>query len=1242
MSEASIPDRGVEFAEEEQPPVVSESPLTEDQDSALPFPIVGIGASAGGLEAFTNILEQTPVDTGMAFVIISHLPVHHRSLLPQILGRTTAMPVVEITQGARPEPNTVHVIPTGFRVELREGAFRLERRPEREAQPRPIDIFFRSLGEEQKSRAIGIVLSGSDSDGALGLKSIKGEGGISIVQDETTAKFETMPRNAIAADHVDLVLAPGDIGLELGRIGRELKTCETTAAVLEHAPTDQSSLSRIHSLLKSVSGIDFSRYKQTTFRRRIARRMVVTKTQSLAEYARLLQANAAEVRELSEDVLIGVTRFFRDPEVFEVLASEIFPFLLKGQRPEESIRIWVPGCATGEEVYSIGIRLLEYLGKVSIQTPIQIFGTDASERSIEKARRAMYPETIAADVSADRLRRFFVKQDTGYQVSKRLRELCIFSRHNLTQDPPFSHLNLVSCRNVLIYLSAPAQKKIISGFHYALNTPGVLLLGQSETIREFSDLFTFKDKRNKFYVKNPGISRIHPELIATGAISGANGSALEARGEDTLTDVDLQRATDRLVVARYGPPGVVVDERLEIVQTRGDTSQFLALPSGAISLNILRMAREGLASTLRDALNRAVKEDVPVVVEGIRFQADLSSQAVTLEILPLQNGPSKRRHFLVLFIEKPGAAPSQAGASHTSPEKTADAKDREIAALREDLGSTKLYLQSMIQDRDGTNQELISANEEVQSSNEELQSINEELETAKEELQSQTEELQTVNEELRRRNEELGHTTSDLVNLLNNITMPVLILSADLHIRQVTPFAERMLSIRSTDIGRHIRDMRLNLRVGDLEPLLMEVIETLATKEIEVEDREGRWFLLRVKPYRTVENKIDGVVLVLIDIDQIRRTQQELKGAHEFARSVVDNAQVPLVVLDSELRIRTANRAFLALSQQPADKVEGRSFHEVAEAKWNLGRIVPNIRQILEHPADMGGFALEHEYDEGRRTLLINAQAIRPEGKAGVVLAMEDITVRKQAQHLLRREKERLEGRVLITEEALHRSHEELQRLTASLFTAQEEERRRIARDLHDDLSQKLAVLHMNVDRLEQRATTDPEVKKGLAEIHRAAAALLDDLRRVAHQLHPQILDDLGLAVALQRLAEEFESAEDMPVRLTLENLPESISPPVATCYYRIAQEALRNVVKHAGDTPVYITLAGSEKALRLCIRDEGVGFDTSQAHRSEGLGLVSMQERVRLLGGVLSVASEVGVGTTVEATLPLTKADEK
>ncbi len=379
--------------------------------------------------------------------------------------------------------------------------------------------------------------------------------------------------------------------------------------------------------------------------------------------------------------------------------------------------------------------------------------------------------------------------------------------------------------------------------------------------------------------------------------------------------------------------------------------------------------------------------------------------------------------------------------------------------------------------------------------------------------------------------------------------------------------------------------MRLNLRFNDLEPLLVDVVETLATKEIEVQDREGRWYLLRAKPYRTVDNKIDGVVIVLIDIDQIQRTQEELREAHQFARTVIDSTQVPLVVLDAELKIRTANRAFLTFSGQPGERVEGRSFSELAMQCWNMEGIAPILTRVREHEPEMGGFALEHDYDAGKRTLLLHAQATRAEGRPGVVLAVEDITARKQAQLLLRREKDRLQGQVQLTEAALRQSHEELQGLTARLFSVQEDERRRIARDLHDDLSQKLAVLEMTVDQIEQRPTTDSTTKQQLAGIHTAISALLEQIRRISHQLHPQILDDLGLPVALQRLAEEFEAAENMPVRLTVRALPESIPRDVATCLYRIAQEALHNVSKHAGNAPVHLLLAASEGGLRLCVK---------------------------------------------------------
>ncbi len=1230
ISPSERSDSAAESAE-----VVVLDPPIEERQNVLPFPIVGIGGSAGGLEAFVELLQNTPADTGMAFVILSHLPPHHRSLLPEILGRTTVMPVTEIENGKRPEPNHVYVIPSASHVVLANGVFNLQARPEREMMPRPFDLFFRSLGQQQKSRAVGIILSGSDSDGALGLRAIKGDGGFAIVQDERTAKFESMPRSAIAADHVDLVLSPRDIGLELGRIARDLKSPNLISPPVPAGADEERCMAKIYSALRTISGIDFNRYKQTTVRRRIARRMVLKKMATLDEYARLLQSQSSEARDLYEEALIGVTRFFRDPEVFDALKSEVFPLILKHRAPGAPVRIWVPGCATGEEVYSIAICLAEYLGNLTDQTPIHIFGTDVSERSIDRARLASYPETVAGEIHPGRITRFFTRTEGGYHVNKRIRDNCIFARHNLIQDPPYSRLDLISCRNVLIYLGAQAQKHAISAFHYGLKQTGVLLLGQSEAIREYPDLFSLTDRRNKFYTRQGGASRIHVDILPHSSASGLSGAVRDAKltREDGLSDVDLQRATDRIVIARHGPPGVVVDEKMNVVQTRGDTSEYLMLAPGSVNLNVFRMAKDGLGQSIRDALSRAIDDEIPVVVPGLCRRSDRAS--VTLEVLPVPNPQSQHRYFLVLFKAQEGSGSATSPADFSYP-VGGDEKDKEIARLRRDLASTKTYLQTLIEERDARNQELVSANEEIQSSNEELQSINEELETAKEELQSQTEELQTVNEELHRRNEQLTRASSDLVNLLNNITMPVLILGADLHIRQFTPLAERVLSIRAADVGRHMREIRLNLRVEGLEKSLIEVLDTLNTRELEVEDFQGHWYLLRARPYRSVDNRIDGVVVVLIEIDQMRVARQELKAARDFATSVIESIPIPLVVLDAELRVRLANHAFLDTAQLRLDEVLKHAFPDLVDPLWQMTGIQSRLANLLLQEPDGGSLAFEHTYGERPRTLLVHARAVHLDGSLGVIIVIEDITSRHNAQVVLQEEKDVLAEKVEETETALSVYNRELQRLTASLFAAQEDERRRVARDLHDDLAQHLAMLEMQVEQLEQNAGPDETVREGLTAIHRKANDLADGLRRVAHELHPQILEDLGLAVAIERLAKEFESRVTMPVEYVARGVPPDLSPIIATSIYRVTQEALRNISRHAGDTPVEISLTGIQEELRLVIRDQGLGFDTTRIRRGEGLGLVSMEERARLLGGELKVTSSVGNGTTVEVRIPL------
>jgi len=1225
--------------------IISKGPEAEDRPPTLPILVVGVGASAGGLEAFLDLIGHVPDGTGMAFVLVQHMLAQHRSMLASLLQPLTRMHVQEAADGMVVQPDCVYVAPPAGVLTLKGGRLHVEPRRKERPGGMIIDQFFRSLASEQRGRAIGVVLSGNDSDGALGLQAIKGEGGITIVQSESSAKCDTMPRRAIAADHVDLILPPARIGEELGRISRQLAQALAEVAEPSELPVDEPHwLARMYALVHRTVGVDFSLYKQTTLRRRIARRMVVQRIGSLAEYVQRLQENPSEVKELYEDVLINVTRFFRNPEIFAALKKDILPLLMQDRPQDQPIRIWVPGCASGEEVYSLAITLLEYLSSTGVDAPVQMFGTDLSERSIEKARTAIYPESLSSELSPEQLRRFFVRAEGGFQVIKTLRDLCVFARQNLASDPPFSRLDMISCRNVLIYLGPTLQKAIMPTFHYALKPNGVLLLGSSETIRDNSNLFVLLDKKHKFYAKNPSSTRA--PLDFTGRMSSAELHAAprleRPPHNEPWSEAELTRAAERIILARFGPAGVIINERADILQSRGHTSPFLELPSGSATLNLLRMVKEHVVMDLRDGIARAANNDVPVRLTGLRMRLDDRPKEVSVEILPIQSQGRKMRCFLVLFIPapepEPGGSAKQPGAS--AQDLMLDEKDREILQLRNDLASTKIYLQSLLEERDIANQELISANEEIQSSNEELQSINEELETAKEELQSTNEELQTVNEELHKRNQELSQTSNDLINLLSNITIPVLMLDSELRIRQYTPIAERLMNVRTTDIGRPIGEIRLNLSVHDLEPLLYDVIDTLTPKELEVQDRAGRWHLLRARPYRTAENKIEGVVLVLVDIDQIRRSQQQLVEARDFAQAVIDSAQVPLLVLTSELRIRIANRAFHELVALPADEIDGRSFPDVVARQWSMEALRGMLEGLIRDSASSAG-ELTFEYDTPgpeQRVLLVNARTLMVEDEHTILVAIQDITLHKQAERLLTAEKEQLEGRVKVTERALDRTQEELRGLAASLFTTQEEERRRISRELHDDLAQKVALLEINTAHLSQELTAMPSARQSLFALHQQISELSEDLRRIAFQLHPVILDDLGLAPALNALVTDLGKREAMPVRFSSRDVPALIPSTISGALYRITQEALRNIAKHAGKTQVKVSLTVFGCELRLQIRDHGNGFEPGAVRGQGGMGILNMEERTRLIGGKFTLDAKPGDGVSITVHVPLSK----
>jgi len=839
--------------------------------NAHPLSVVGVGASAGGLEAFEQLLRSLPNDTGLAFVLVQHLAPKHESMLSELLAKATRMPVVEVTQGMRVQGNHVYVIPPNADMSISDSVLHLSPLSPDRALRMPIDSFFRSLADTHQSRSIGVILSGTASDGTLGLQAIKALGGVTFAQDEQSAKYSAMPRSAIAAGNVDFVLPPEAIARELKRIATHVKVLgPDERPEAEERITPDATLNKIFFLLRNFSRVDFSFYKPGTIKRRITRRMFLRKIDKLEAYLQYLRRHRDEVEALFNDVLINVTSFFREPDSFEALKTVAFPAIMAQKDANVPIRIWVPGCSTGEEVYSIAIILLESLAEKAPNTQIQIFATDLSEGIISKARAGIYPESVALDISSERLRRFFLKVENGYQINKHIRDIVVFAKQDLAKDPPFSKLDLISCRNVMIYMSQVLQKRILPLFHYALNPGGILFLGSSETVGGFGELFVPLDKKNRIYTKKPVQSLVPfdfgPRFHADQEIR------VNAEVAKTL---DLQKIGEQMLLYRYSPPSVIVNDRLEIVQFFGQTGPFLDPLPGDATLNLLRMVKTGLHLELRTAFQKA-KRDSAVRKDGVLVQEDGGLKTVNFEISPIKNIPGGERYYLVVFeeanrsiIEEPKKNKTQAPATKTGKREMSQL-ELENKRLKEELDASREYLQSIIEEQRTTNEELRSANEEIQSSNEELQSINEELETAKEELQSTNEELTTVNEELQNRNEELSKVNSDLSNLLSSVNIPIIMLGNDFRIRRFTPMAEKVMNLIPSDVGRPITDVKPNVKTPDLRKAIQRTIDSLEIQEFRVEDHEGRWYSMRIRPYRTLDNKIDGVVIVLLDIDTRR------------------------------------------------------------------------------------------------------------------------------------------------------------------------------------------------------------------------------------------------------------------------------------------------------------------------------------------------------------------------------------
>jgi two-component system CheB/CheR fusion protein len=826
------------------------------------FAIVGVGASAGGFEAFTQLLEGLPPLPNLAVIFVQHLAPHHSSSLASLLASHTPLPVIEATEGARIVPNRVYVVPPNAQMELIDGHLHLGRRPTDRSQYNPIDFFFRSLARSLGAHAIGVVLSGTASDGALGIREIKTMEGTTLVQDPATAKYDGMPRAAIATQMVDVVASPSEIAAHIAHISKHPYLLPQAATDPRSDITEQQ-LKGIFRLLLPACGVNFSQYKTATIIRRLFRRMALLRIVEVDAYIAYLERTPAEVVSLHSDLLIHVTKFFREPESFDVIARDVLPSLdMTSDRP---VRLWVAGCATGEEVYSLAIAVHEVLGDRLDRTRIQIFGTDVSDSAVSFARQGLYAASIAADVSPDRLQRFFVDADGGYRVTKALRDMCVFARQDLTRDPPFSHLDLICCRNVLIYMDTVLQRKLLSMFHYALKPSGFLVLGHAESIGYHSDLFQLMNKKNKVYRKKAGATT-PPRMDAFRPAFKAEPAAPLALAGHSETRLVLGDA-NRLIMERYAPPSVLLDQHFSVVQFNGQTGLYLEPSPGEPSFDILKLAREGLAHGLRTALQTSRKTRKAVRQAGVRVRQGTSWEHVDIEVIPVVRGGHP--YYLVLFQQ-----PTPAGdAKHRKPtraEKKPSPRGR-IAKLEEELAATREYLQSTIQEIEAANEELQSANEEILSSNEELQSTNEELDTAKEELQSTNEELNTVNDELHARNDELTSVNADLLNLLASVQIAIVIVARDLRVRRFTPMAEKKFNLIPSDVGRPFSQISTTLQCPELPALITETIDTVSPVERTVQDDKGETYLLRIRPYKTPDNRIDGAVIALFDLDPAKR-----------------------------------------------------------------------------------------------------------------------------------------------------------------------------------------------------------------------------------------------------------------------------------------------------------------------------------------------------------------------------------
>ena len=982
------------------------------------FPIVGIGASAGGLAAFEAFFSGMPAgtDPDMAFVLVQHLAPDHKSILSELVKRYTTMEVYEVVDGMQVRPNCAYIIPPNRDMAFLNGTLQLLEPIAPRGQRLPIDFFFRSLAQDQHEKAICVVLSGTGSDGAAGVRAIKAEGGMVIAQNPESTEYDGMPRSALATGLVDMELPPAEMPTQIiAYVAHAFGKLQRHAAVPRQKA--ESNLKKIFVLLRARTTHDFSLYKPSTIKRRIERRMAVHQIETMGEYVKHAQQSNAEVEALFRDLLIGVTNFFRDTEAFAAIENDIIPKLFKNKKVDDAIRIWTPGCSTGEEAYSFAILLAEHQEVLKRTFRAQIFATDIDCAAIETARAGLYPASIADDVSPERLARFFVAEPDGkaYRIHKVIRDMLVFSEQDVIKDPPFSKLDLISCRNLLIYMGSELQKKVIPLFHYALRPSGFLFLGTSESVGEFNDLYEVQDRKNKIYQRKEDIHGLQRMALAKFLppmtvvdITQPQVGAKAIMG----SKLPLRELTEQTLLTQAGLNAVLVDRQGDILYLHGRTGLYLEPAPGEAGINnIIKMAREGLRRDLTTALHKVATGHDIVHCFNLNVKTNGDYSAVNMTVCSVDTHkelkPGSPLFLVILELAgESGGVPLPTSAIITE-ETTDDERDKTIIGLQQELRANKEYLQSTHEEMETSNEELKSSNEEMQSVNEELQSTNEELETSKEELQSVNEELSTVNAELQTKLADLSRANNDMNNLLAGTGIGTVFVDHALRIVRFTPAATHIINLIQSDIGRPVGHIVSNLDgYNSLLEDTQVVLDTLAHKEIDVQTRNGTWYTMRIQPYRTLDNVIEGAVLTFVDITVARQLQNELNDAQmretslqnaqgRLAESIVNTVNEPLLVLDTDLRVVLGNETFFNTFKVSQAESVGKLLYNLGNRQWNIPALQKLLEDILPNKSVFNDYEIIHDFEDiGIRKMLLNARRIEngPGQDEMILLDFRDVT----------------------------------------------------------------------------------------------------------------------------------------------------------------------------------------------------------------------------------------------------------